>query len=195
MWREGRSPWSPLSAETNVSATIEGDFFVIVYCKNMFFAETQNKLLFAITGQTAAEIIISRANSNAQNMNLTHWKWKIVRKQDIFIAKNYLTEDEIDSLNRFVVVFLETAELRVKNRQDITIHFWRETVDKIIDINDKEILSNKGKISNKQMEEVVGKIYEDFDAKRKREEAEREDLEELEELKQLEKHIQSTRIN
>lgn len=89
---------------------------------------------------------------------------------------------------------METAELRVKNRQDITIHFWRETVDKIIDINDKEILSNKGKISNKQMEEIVGKIYEDFDVRRKREEAEREDLEELEELKKLENHIQSTRI-
>lgn len=82
----------------------------------MFFAETQNKLLYAITGKTAAEIIVSRANPSESNMALTNWKGSIVRKQDIFTAKNYLTEDEIDSLNRFVVVFLETAELRAKNR-------------------------------------------------------------------------------
>lgn len=128
-------------------------------------------------------------------MNLTHWKGKIVRKQDIFIAKNYLTENEIDSLNRFVVVFLETAELRAKNRQNITITFWQETVDKIIDLNEKNILPNKGKISNKNMEEIVSKIYEKFDKKRKKQEAREEDLQELEELKQLEKNIQSTRIH
>jgi hypothetical protein len=82
----------------------------------MFYAETQNKILYAITGKTASEIIVSRANENEVNMALTSWKGTIVRKQDIYIAKNYLTEDEVDSLNRFIVVFLETAELRAKNR-------------------------------------------------------------------------------
>jgi hypothetical protein len=71
----------------------------------MFYAETQNKILFAITGKTAAEIVVSRANANEPNMALTSWKGKVVRKQDIYIAKNYLTEDEIDNLNRFVTVF------------------------------------------------------------------------------------------
>ena len=83
-----------------------------------FFAETQNKLLFAVTGQTAAEIIINRADANKPNMALTSWKGSVVRKQDIFIAKNYLSKDEIDTLNRLVVIFLETAELRIKNRID-----------------------------------------------------------------------------
>jgi hypothetical protein len=66
----------------------------------MFFAETQNKLLFAVTGKTAAEIIVSRADANEPNMALTAWKGNVVRKQDLFIAKNYLSSDEIDSLNR-----------------------------------------------------------------------------------------------
>jgi hypothetical protein len=87
----------------------------------MFFAETQNKLHYAVTGKTAAEIIVERANANQPNMNLTSWKGSVVRKQDIYIAKNYLTQDEIDTLNRLVVIFLESAELRVKNRKDITI--------------------------------------------------------------------------
>ncbi len=118
----------------------------------MFFAETQNKLLFAITGKTAAEIVVSRASANKPNMALTPWKGSVVRKQDIFVAKNYLTEDEIDSLNRFVVVFLETAELRAKNRQDITVDFWKENVDKILELNDRPILQSGGSISNARME-------------------------------------------
>jgi len=107
----------------------------------MFFAETQNKLLFAVTNQTAAEIVVSRADAQKQNMGLTSWKGTIVRKGDVFTAKNYLTEDEIDTLNRLVVVFLESAELRAKNRQDITMDFWQENVDKIIEFNDKKALS------------------------------------------------------
>lgn len=91
----------------------------------MFFAETQNKLIFAVTQQTAAELICERANADLPNMGLTTWKGKVVRKGDVIIAKNYLTADEIDSLNRLVVIFLESAELRVKNRQDLTLSFWR----------------------------------------------------------------------
>jgi len=103
----------------------------------MFFAETQNKLLFATTGKTAAELIVARADANTVNMALTSWKGKIVRKQDIYIAKNYLTEDEIDTLNRLVVIFLETAELQAKGRKDLTMKFWRENVDGIITYNKK----------------------------------------------------------
>jgi len=103
----------------------------------MFFAETQNKLLFAVTGKTASEIILSRADATKENMALTSWKGTIVRKQDIFIAKNYLTTDEIDTLNRLVVIFLETAELRAKERIDSTITFWKENVVRILQFNDK----------------------------------------------------------
>jgi hypothetical protein len=157
----------------------------------MFYAETQNKILFAITGKTAAEIVMSRANANAPNMALTSWKGKVVRKQDIYIAKNYLTEDEIDNLNRFVTVFLETAELRAKNRQDITMAFWKENIDKIILLNDKAILQGKGKISNEQMEKKVDALFASFDAKRKIAEAQKADEQDLEELKALENKIKA----
>ncbi len=159
----------------------------------MFFAETQNKLLYAVTEQTAAEIIVSRADVNKPNMALTSWKGGIVRKQDIYTAKNYLTKDEIDTLNRLVVIFLETAELRAKNRQIITMDFWRENVDKILELNDKKILNHKGKISNKEMEKLVSKIYDDFDEKRKKYEAELADKEDLQEIENLEKQLKKRR--
>ncbi len=159
----------------------------------MFYAETQNKILFAITGRTAAEIVVSRANPNLPNMALTSWKGKVVRKQDIYIAKNYLTEDEIDHLNRFVTVFLETAELRAKNRQDITMDFWKENIDKIILLNDKTILQGKGKVSHPQMEKKVDALFASFDAKRKIEDAKKADEQDLEELKALEKKIKNNK--
>ena len=155
----------------------------------MFFAETQNKLLFAVSGKTAAEIILSRADANKPNMALTSWKGSVVRKQDIFIAKNYLTADEIDTLNRLVVIFLETAELRAKNRIDITMDFWRNNVDKILQLNDKLVLQNKGSITNALMEKQVREIYKQFDARRKAFEAQQADEEEIEELKKLEENI------
>ena len=152
----------------------------------MFFAETQNKLLFAITGKTAAEIVMSRADENKPNMALNSWKGAVVRKQAIYIAKNYLTEDEIDSLNRFVVVFLETAELRAKNRKDITMKFWKDNIDKIIELNDKNLLKGSGKITNAEMEEKVNGIYEKFNDRRKKEDAYNSDRDDFEELRLLE---------
>jgi hypothetical protein len=155
----------------------------------MFYAETQNKILFAITGNTAAEIIVNRADDTQPNMSLTSWKGNVVRKQDIYIAKNYLTEDEIDSLNRFVMVFLETAELRAKNRIDITMHFWEENIDKIILLNDKQVLSHNGTISHVEMEKQVDIIYEKFNAQRKEIDAKEADEMDMEELRQLENKI------
>lgn len=151
----------------------------------MFFAETQNKLLYAVTHKTAAELVLARANAKDPNMALTTWKGNKVRKQDIFIAKNYLNEDELDSLNRLVVIFLETAELRAKNRVDITMKFWKENVDRVLEFNDQKVLKGLGSISNKQMEEKVRKIYAAFDTNRKIEEAKKEDAIELEEIEKL----------
>jgi len=157
----------------------------------MFFAETQNKLLFATTGKTAAELIVARANANTTNMALTSWKGKIVRKQDIYIAKNYLSEDEIDTLNRLVVIFLETAELQAKGRNDLTMKFWRENVDGIITYNKKNLLTSAGSVSNKQMEMIVEKVYDEFNEKRKKYELEQADKEDLEELKMIENEIKN----
>lgn len=166
--------------------TLSSDYDASDKSTQLFFAQTQNKLLFAITGQTAAEIIINRADDNKPNMALTSFKGSKVRKEDIYIAKNYLTSDELDSLNRFVIVFLETAELRAKNKEDITMDFWRENIDKIIEFNDKEVLKNNGTISYEQMKEMVEKVYKTFDNKRKKQEANEADYIDLEELKKIE---------
>ena len=166
--------------------TLSSDYDASDKSTQLFFAQTQNKLLFAITGQTAAEIIINRADDNKPNMALRSFKGSKVRKEDIYIAKNYLTSDELDSLNRFVIVFLETAELRAKNKEDITMDFWRENIDKIIEFNDKKLLKDNGSISNEQMKKMVEKVYETFDNKRKKQEAVEADYVDLEELKQIE---------
>jgi len=170
---------------------LSSDYDATDKATNLFYADTQNKILFAITGQTAAEIIVNRADANEKNMAITSFKGKRVRKQDIYIAKNYLNEDELDSLNRFVIVFLETAELRAKNRQDITMDFWRSNIDRIIEFNDKELLKGYGSISRSQMEEKVTAVYEVFDIKRKSLEAIEEDTEELIELEQLEERVKT----
>jgi hypothetical protein len=151
----------------------------------MFFAEAQNKLIFAVTSKTAGELIFSRADANKPNMALTSWRGKVVRKQDIIIAKNYLTADEIDTLNRLTVIFLETAELRAKNREVITMKFWQENIDRVLSSNDYKVLDHNGKISNKKMAEKVREIYEDFDFKRKAFDAKIADEEDLKELENL----------
>lgn len=150
----------------------------------MFFAETQNKLLYAVTHKTAAELIMSRADANAPNMGLTAWRGNKVRKQDIIVAKNYLNKDELDTLNRLTVIFLETAELRVKERKDINLNFWRSNVDRILEFNDKRVLNNSGNISNAKMEQEVKQIYTEFDERRKKYEAEQADLDDLKSLEE-----------
>ncbi len=155
----------------------------------MFYAETQNKLLYAVTGKTSGEIIMQRADAKAPNMGLTSWKGSIVRKQDVAIAKNYLTHDELDSLNRLVVIFLETAEFRAKNRNDLTMGFWRENVDKILLSNDQRLLSNAGSVSKQQREDYAYRIYDEFDARRKHKDAIDADREDMEQLKELEAEI------
>ncbi len=172
--------------------SLSSDYDATDKATQMFYAETQNKLLFASTGKTAAEIVISRANDNEPNMALNSWKGSVVRKQDIYIAKNYLNEDELDNLNRFVTVFLETAELRAKNRQDITMDFWRDNVDKIIALNDKIVLDHKGSISNAEMEKLVESVYEKFDAKRKIQDTQKADEQDMEELKAIEQKIKKS---
>ena len=155
----------------------------------MFFAETQNKLLYAVTHQTAAEIIVARADADKPNMGLTTWKGSIVRKGDIIVAKNYLEVDEIDKLNRLVNLFLESAELRVKERKDLTLDFWRENVKGLLSFQGLDNLANNGNVSNMQMEEYVRGVYAQFDARRKSYEAQLADEEDLKLLDDLEKEI------
>ena len=168
---------------------LSSDYDATDKATQMFFAETQNKLLYAVTHQTAAEIIVSRADASQPNMALTSWKGSVVRKQDIYIAKNYLRADEIDLLNRLTTLFLESAEIRVKERFDLTINYWRQNVDHLLEFQNKDVLCNAGSISNKEMEARVLAVYEQFDQRRKQVDAQLADQMDDEELKQLEQQI------
>ena len=122
-------------------------------------------------------------------MGLTSWKGTIARKQDIFTAKNYLTEDEIDTLNRLVVIFLETAELIVKESKDLTVSFWRANVDRLLSFQNKNILQGAGSMSKAQMENKVRDIYEEFDNKRKKHDALKADKKDIEEIIEIEEKL------
>jgi hypothetical protein len=151
-----------------------------------FFATVQNLLLYAVTQKTAAELITARANPEDPHFGLLHWKGAEVRKQDILVAKNYLTADEIDTLNRLVVIFLETAELRTKSRREIRMSFWRQNVDQIISSNGFPVLTHAGTISHAQMENSTQALYLDFDQRREQQEATQADQQDETELKALE---------
>lgn len=155
-----------------------------------FFAEVQNKLLYAVTKNTAAEIIVDRAKADLPNMGLTNWKGSRVRKEDIFIAKNYLTTDEIDTLNRIVTLFLDTAELRVKEQIPLALEFWKQEADAVIQFSRKPILDNPGSISHDAMKTIASKVYTEFDAQRKIAEAQQADKEDNDALDNL---IQNTK--
>ena len=154
-----------------------------------FFKKVQNKIHYAIHGHTAAELIVERADAEKPNMGLTTWKGSIVRKGDTIVAKNYLEVEEIDKLNRLVNLFLESAELRVKERKDLTLDFWRENVKGLLSFQGLDILANNGNVSNMQMEEYVRGVYAQFDVRRKSYEAQLADEEDLKLLDDLEKEV------
>lgn len=156
-----------------------------------FFATVQNVLLYAVTQHTAAEIILARANPDDAHFGLLTWKGSQVRKQDIVVAKNYLTEDEIDTLNRLVVIFLETAELRAKRQTITNMAFWQENVGQIIASNGFPLLSGAGSVSHARMEMKVGELFAEYDQRRKRQEAQAADLQDEAELSALEKRIKN----
>lgn len=158
-----------------------------------FFATVQNLLLYAVTQQTAAELITARANPEDPHFGLRAWSGGRVRKQDILIAKNYLCEDEIDTLNRLVVIFLETAELRAKRRQEIPMRFWMDNVGQIISSNGFPLLKNAGSISHEQMEAQTTQRYLAFDEQRKQQEACAADAADEAELAALENKIKRRR--
>ena len=155
----------------------------------VFFATVQNLLIFAVTRKTAAELISARANPADPHFGLLAWKGDKVRKADIVVAKNYLTEDEIDTLNRLVVIFLETAELRAKGKQETRMAFWKQNVDQIITSNGFPLLTHAGSISHEQMEARTGELYLRFDQDRKKQEAIEADQQDEADLIELETKI------
>jgi hypothetical protein len=156
---------------------------------HQFFATVQNLLLYAVTQKTAAELITDRANPQDPHFGLLSWKGSKVRKADILVSKNYLTEDEIDTLNRLVTIFLETAELRAKSRTETTMRYWKENVDQIITSNGFLLLQGAGSISKQLMEANTSELYLDYDQSRKKQEAIQADQTDEAELKSIEAKI------
>ena len=130
-----------------------------------FFAKVQNKLHFAIHGQTAAELIFNRVNSDKEKMGLTSWDnapdGKIL-KSDVTIAKNYLSRDELESLGRVVNAFLDLAEDRAKRNIPMTMEDWATRLDKFLDADDREILKDSGKITKKIADEKAITEFEKY---------------------------------
>ncbi len=131
-----------------------------------FFAAVQNKLHWAITGHTAAELISQRADADRPNMGLTAWKGAKVRQSDIFVAKNYLLEDEIRQLNRLVTMWLDYAEDQASRRKPIYMRDWRKRLDAFLHFNQRAILEHSGRISMEEAKRRALQQYQEFNQRR-----------------------------
>ncbi len=124
-----------------------------------FFKTVQNKLHWAITGQTAAEIITQRADSSKENMGLTTWRGDNIRKTDVSIAKNYLKEEELSALNNLVEQYLIFAQGQAQRRVPMYMNTWIEKLNGFLTLNDREILNNAGSISHEIGKENAEQEY------------------------------------
>lgn len=155
-----------------------------------FFSIVQNKLHFAISRKTAAEIISERADSSKPNMGLTSWKGYKVRKGDVTIAKNYLSEEELEGLNRIVNMYLDFAEDQAKRHRQIFMKNWRAKLDAFLQLNERDILTNPGKVSKAVADSLAIEQYEKFHRHRLAGEAKEEALADDEEFRSIEAAIE-----
>lgn len=152
-----------------------------------FFAAVQNKMLHAVSGKTAAELIIARADPEQPNMGLMSWKGSKVRKGDITTAKNYLRDDEIRDLNRIVTMFLDVAEDRAERRKAMMMADWERELDRFLVYNERPVLDGAGRVSHGKMEQIAGERYVEYDAARKAEDLRRAEEEYENELYEIAK--------
>ncbi len=155
----------------------------------IFFKKVQNKMLWAITGKTAAELIESRGNPELPNMGLMSWQGSLVRKQDVTIAKNYLNAGEIKNLNEIVTMYLDYAESQARLRKTATMEQWSEKFDAFLLFNEHELLTHTGKVKAEVAQRIAEQRYEEFDDKRRAEDALAADREDLQELEDIEKRL------
>jgi hypothetical protein len=134
---------------------------------NRFFQSIQNKLHYASTHMTAAELIAKRVNINKPDMGLTSYKGDEIRQADVTIAKNYLTEDEISALNRIVVMWLDFAEDQALRRQQVFLNDWDKKLDEFLRFNDRDVLDGSGSVSKKVADDTAKKTYEAFAIQRR----------------------------
>lgn len=150
-----------------------------------FFATIQNKLIYAVTGHTAAELVLTRADPSSPTMGLTTWEGDHVRKKDVVVSKNYLAEDEITELNRLTTMFLDFAEDRARRRQQVLMHEWVAQTDRFLDFNERDVLAGAGAVDADRMKRVIGEHYVAWDESRRAKEAERAAIEEADDLREL----------
>ena len=139
-----------------------------------FFATVQNKLHWAIHGRTAAEVIAERADASKPNMGLTTWKGSPgapIRKVDTEVAKNYLTEPELRTLNLLVDQYLSFAEFQAQQRRAMTMKDWARKLDDFLKLNERDILKDAGRVSHELAQETAGREFAKFDAERRKREA------------------------
>ena len=136
-----------------------------------FFKTVQNKLHFAVTGNTTAEIIYNRANADKENMGLNNWKNSPdgpIYKYDVVVAKNYLSEKELKDLNRIVTMYLDYAEIQAENHNAMTMKDWTQKLNAFLKFNGREILYDAGKISHEVAKELAYREYDKFKVKQDR---------------------------
>jgi len=133
-----------------------------------FFQTIQNKLHFACTGHTAAELIHKRADASKPHMGLTSYKGEEVRKCDVTVAKNYLNQDEVSELNRVVNMWLDYAEDQARRRQQVFLRDWQIKLDQFLQFNDREVLQSAGKVSKKMADEKAQAEYSQFAEQQRR---------------------------
>ena len=133
-----------------------------------FFRIIQNKLHFAATGKTAAELIAERADAGQPNMGLKTWKGEIVRQTDVTVAKNYLRSEEVDELNRIVVMWLDFAEDQARRRKQIFLRQWQDKLDDFLRFNDRAVLPDAGSVSKADADQQAINTYADFEERRRR---------------------------
>ena len=159
----------------------------------LFFKKVQNKMLWATTGKTAAELIENRCNPNVPNMGLTSWRGSIVRKPDVTIAKNYLNSDEIKDLNEIVTMYLDYAERQARQRKTVTMEQWADKLDGFLEFNEQELLTHAGKVKAQIASKLATDRYEEFDQKRKKTQALAADKADLKQLEEIEKKLLENR--
>ena len=155
----------------------------------IFFKKVQNKMLWATTGKTAAELIENRSNPDVPNMGLTSWRGSIVRKQDVAIAKNYLNADEIKDLNEIVTMYLDYAERQARQRKTVTMAQWADKLDSFLEFNEQELLTHAGKVKAEVAKKIADDRYEEFEKKRKKAEALIANEEDIKQLEEIEKQL------
>lgn len=152
-----------------------------------FFKKVQNKMLWAVTGKTAAELIENRSDPSAPNMGLTSWKGSVVRKGDVGTAKNYLKAEEVEELNRIVVMYLDYAEDQARRRRPVAMAEWADKLDAFLSFNERDVLTHAGRLRMDVAQKLAVERFEVFDANRRAAEALAADEADIAQLEEMEK--------